>query len=79
MSARISGWARDPHDTDAPENDDTCEGCGVETEDIWEMDLTRDEANELERKPEPGKNWLCLSCLSRVESTRSEAEEEEKA
>lgn len=74
MTATISGWAPDPHDADAPEGDDVCCGCGIETEDLWEFDLTRDEAHELKSRPSVGKNWLCLSCASHVEHSRSDDE-----
>ena len=56
------------------EDDDICEGCGIETEDLWECDLTHDEASELKLRPMPGTNWLCLSCLSHVERMREDGE-----
>ena len=74
MTATISGWAPDPHDADAPEDDDVCEGCGIETEDLWECDLTHDEASELKLRPMPGTNWLCLSCMAHVERMREDGE-----
>ena len=74
MTTTISGWAPDPHDADAPEDDDVCEGCGVETEDLWERDLTHDEASELKLRPMPGTNWLCLSCMAHVERMREDGE-----
>ena len=72
MSATISGWAPDPHDADAPEEECACDGCEAETEDLWECDLTRDEARELKQRPMPGANWLCSSCLSEVERMRED-------
>ena len=62
MTARVTGWAADPHEADAPEERGTCDGCGVESEDINEFELIAEEVGYLELRVAPGKAWLCERC-----------------
>lgn len=62
MSARVTGWAPDPHEAELPEDDHTCDGCGRVCEDIHEFELIADEVGYLELQVAPGKAWLCESC-----------------